>query len=214
MADTKISAMVAAGSVLAADELPVNEAGTSKKVTASQIRQYVGEGLSNAGVSSVAAGYATDTYLAGSAITIPTAGGWRVGTIYKGLFDMTKTGAGTATPIITVRMGTLGTTGDAAIQTITFAVGTGVIDTGLFQVWVTFRTIGSGTSAVIESTAMVNHHLAATGLTTTGASGTGIILATSAGFNSTTQTIIGMSFNGGASFSGTSTMVFADADNI
>ena len=41
------------------------------------------------------------------------------------------------------------------------------------------------------------------GLTNTGASGTGIILVTSSGFNSTTQTKIGLSFNGGTSFVGT-----------
>jgi len=37
MADTKISALTAAGSALSADELPVNEAGTSKKVTLTQV---------------------------------------------------------------------------------------------------------------------------------------------------------------------------------
>jgi hypothetical protein len=52
----------------------------------------------------------------------------------------------------------------------------------------TCRTVGSGTSAVVAGYAMVNHHLAATGLTNTGASGTGIILpGASAGFNSTTK---------------------------
>jgi len=150
-------------------------------------------------------GFATDAYLAGSAIAIPNAGGWLVGTQYELELDMVKTAAGTATPIFIVRMGTLGTTGDAAVATITFAIGTAAIDTGIFRIKVTFRTVGAGTSAVIQTVAMCNHHLAATGLTTTGASGTGIILNTSAGFNSTTQTIIGVSFNGGGSFAGTNT---------
>ena len=42
MSDTKISALPAATAVLAADEFAVNEAGTSKKVTAAQIATYAG----------------------------------------------------------------------------------------------------------------------------------------------------------------------------
>ena len=165
--------------------------------------------LINSSVTSVSAGYAADTYLAGSSIIIP-AGKWRAKQQYRCKFDMTKTAAGIATPIITLRMGTLGTTGDAAIQTITFGAGTALADTGVFEVLVTFRTIGSGTSAVTQAVAKVDHHLGLTGLTSTGAVGTGIILGTSAGFNSTTQTTIGLSFNGGASFSGTCTLVQAE----
>ena len=163
----------------------------------------------NSAVSSVSAGYAADTYLAGSSIVIP-AGQWRAKQQYRCKFDMTKTAAGVATPIITLRMGTLGTTGDAAIQTITFGAGTAFADTGVFDILITFRTIGSGTSAVTQAVAKVDHHLGLTGLTSTGAVGTGIILGTSAGFNSTTQTTIGLSFNGGASFSGTCTLVQAE----
>jgi hypothetical protein len=37
MADTKISALTAASSALAADELPVNESGTSKKLSLTQV---------------------------------------------------------------------------------------------------------------------------------------------------------------------------------
>lgn len=41
MANTKVSALTAAGSALGADEIPVNEAGTSKKVTVDQILTYL-----------------------------------------------------------------------------------------------------------------------------------------------------------------------------
>lgn len=41
MPDAKISALTAAGSVANANEFPVNEAGTSKKVTALQIYSYI-----------------------------------------------------------------------------------------------------------------------------------------------------------------------------
>lgn len=42
MADTKISALTAASAALLADELPANEAGTSKKVTLAQIQALLG----------------------------------------------------------------------------------------------------------------------------------------------------------------------------
>lgn len=167
----------------------------------------------NASVAAAGSAYAADTYLAGSAIAIP-AGAWKAGTQYQCTLDLTKTGAGTATPIFQVRMGTLGTTGDASIATLTFAVGTANADAGIVDIWVNFRSIGSGTAAVIQVGGRITHHLAATGLTTTGASGTGIILATSSGFNSTTQTTIGVSFNGGTSFSGTNTFVQSTLSGI
>ncbi len=158
-----------------------------------------------------ATGFATDTYLSGSSCTVPVAGDWTVGMSYYCMFDMTKTNVGTAAFTITVRMGTAGTTSDTTLaQAIAFGAGTGAIDEGIFETWITFKTVGSGTSAVVAYTAKCAHHLAATGLISTGASGIGIIKGTSAGFNSTTPTIIGMSINGGASFAGTNVTVQAN----
>lgn len=175
--------------------------------------QVVGPVPSNASTGTVSAGYASDTYLAGSSIFIP-AGQWKVGTQYQCIFDMVKTNVGTAAFTINVRMGTAGAIGDPSVLQLAFAVGTGAVDTGIFTLNVNFRTVGSGTAAVIQGIVMCNHHLAATGLITTGASGTGIILGTSGGFNSTTQTAIGISVNGGASFSGTNTQVITQLTGI
>ena len=161
---------------------------------------------SNASTAAVSAGYASDTYLAGSSVTINTAGAWRAGGAYHLVFDMAKTAAGVATPILTVRMGTLGTTGDAAILTLTFPAGTAAADTGLFELWVNFRTVGAGTSAVIQGAAEIRHNNTTTGLVNTVTGSTEVIVGTSAGFASTTQTVLGVSFNGGASFSGTNTL--------
>jgi len=169
--------------------------------------------LVNASVGN-STGFAADTYLPGSTITIPVAGQWRVGCQYRCCWDMVKTAAGTAATSIIVRMGTLGALGDAAVLTLNFAVGTAAIDTGIYELTVNFRTVGSGTSAIINGIVRLDHHLAATGLATTGAAGTGIIIGTSAGFNSTTQTKIGISFNGGTSFAGTNTQVQATAFNF
>lgn len=212
MASTKVSGLAAVTSLAAADTLPVVQAATSKKVTASQIRQFIGTGLNNASAAAVSAAYAADTYLAGSAITIPTAGGWVAGSRYRCEFDMVKTAAGTAAFTITVRMGTLGTTGDGSVLSLAFAAGTAAADTGWFDLDVVFRSVGAGTSAVVAGIVRCTHNLAATGMTTTGSGGTGTFGGVSAGFNSTTQTIIGLSINGGASFSGTNSLVFASLD--
>jgi len=162
--------------------------------------------LANASVAGQT-GFAADTYLAGSNIVIPSAGDWSVGETYYCMFDMVKTAAGIAQFTITVRMGTLGTTSDASILALTFGAGTAAIDDGTFEVWLTFRTVGTGTTAVIQGQASCRHALAATGLTNTGASGNGSIRGASSGFNSSTQTILGLSVNGGASFAGTNTLV-------
>jgi hypothetical protein len=100
--------------------------------------------------------------------------------------------------------------GDTSIASFAFAVGTAAIDSGIFTVTAHFRTVGNGTSAVVVGIASCSHALAATGLISTGASGFGQILTTSSGFDSTIAgTTIGLSVNGGASFSGTNTLVQA-----
>jgi hypothetical protein len=161
----------------------------------------------NGSASTVSAGYAADTYLSGSAISMPS-GGPIVNSRYRMIFDMVKTAAGTATAIVTVRFGTAGTTADAAILTFTFTAGTAAVDTGTFTLDLHFRTVGSGTAAVAVGSIKLNHHLAATGLSALGASGYGQITTVSSGFNSTPAgSILGVSFNGGTSFSGTNTLV-------
>ena len=170
--------------------------------------------VASTSTATVSAGYAADTYLAGSSLAIPT-GLVRVSSMYYCCFDMVKTAAGIATPIVTIRIGTAGTIADTARITFTFAAGTAAVDTGIFEIWAHFRSVGSGTSAVLQGMCECTHSLAATGLTSTGASGAGIILAGSAGFDSTVPTsFIGVSFNGGASFSGTNTMVQSLMRNV
>lgn len=165
--------------------------------------------LFNNSSSTVSAGFAADTLLAGSSISLPS-GVSVAGLQYEVIFDMVKTAAGTAAPAINIRFGTLGTTGDASICAMSFAAGTAAVDTGKFTVVGTLRSAGSGTSAVMVGSAMCNHALAATGLITTGASGTGQITTIGGGFNSTTaNSILSVSFNGGTSFSGTCNYVQA-----
>jgi hypothetical protein len=175
--------------------------------------KWVSPQLTNQAVAAVT-GYAADTFLVGSNITVPAAL-VRVGTRYHCLFDVTKTGAGTAAAVITFRFGTLGTTGDAAICQFTFNVQTGVIDTGLFEVWIVFRTIGSGTAAVCAGVCTLRHNLAVTGLDTVEPNGFALRTSTSSGFNSTpASSICSVSVNGGASAAWTITIVNAEVDNL
>ena len=174
---------------------------------------YLPSGLASSSIAN-ATGFSSDTYLAGSGIVLPVANLFKAQTQYQCTFDMTKTAAGTAAFTINVRLGTLGTTADTSRLSLAFAAGTAVGDTGTFTLIVNFRSIGSGTAAVINGMITCNHLLAATGLITTGASGTGIILGTGSGFDSTTPTRIGISVNGGAAFAGTNTIVQSRLINL
>lgn len=162
--------------------------------------------LTNRSVAAQGPGFAADTYLVGSAITIPT-GLPILGTTYRLWFDVVKTAAGTATPIITVRIGAAGSTADTARTVLTFGAGTAAADTGVFEALATFRSVGAGTSAVVEGSSGVNCGTGIVGSTNAkGAQNTG------AGFDSSAIAgqIIGASFNAGASFSGTVQLVRAE----
>lgn len=151
------------------------------------------------------AGFATDTYLTGSFLLFPIAP--VVGTRYRMTFDVVKTAAGTATPIITVRVGTAGTTSDTARLTFTFGAGTAAADTGVFIVDALFRAVGSGTSAVLQGQARLVSNLATTGLS----NAVKALQVTSGGFDSTVASSgIGCSYNGGTSASHTVQLVQAE----
>jgi len=167
--------------------------------------------LYNQSVAQQGAGFATETYLTGSNISIPNSS-LQAGARYKLIFDVSKTAAGTATPIIRIKIGTAGTTADATILTFTFLAQTAVADIGTFEVWVTFRSVGSGTSAVIQGTAQVRHRLSATGLQNLPSP---TLQVTSGGFDSTVSNlIIGASVNGGASAAWTVQMVQSELNNL
>ncbi len=168
--------------------------GTNKKETVVDDLAMVRKLNTNQSVASQT-GFAADTYLVGSNFAIP-ANYPIVGSTYKLIFDVTKTAAGLLAPTITIRIGTLGTTADASICSIVFGVGTAVVDSGIFEVIATFRTVGSGTTAVLQSIAGLVNNLTTTGLS----NAVKAKQVTSAGFNSTTaSSIIGATYNGGTS---------------
>lgn len=186
---------------------------TSKRLTTKNDTGLI-DTLDDHGVASTAnqTGFASDTYLAGSGILIPP-GLVRAGTMYHLIFDMVKTAAGTATPTINIRFGTAGTTADTSRLLFTFTAGSAAADTGIFEVWCHWRSVGA--SSVLVGVAQVRHQLAATGLTTGGTGGSFTVPVVSSAFDSTVpNSIIGASFNGGASFSGTNVLQQAKAFNL
>jgi hypothetical protein len=161
----------------------------------------------NSSTTGVSASYSSDTYIAGSAVVV-AAGDFKAKGQYHCLFDMTKTAAGVGASIINVHIGTAGTVSDNVALIFTFGSGTAVADSGIFEVWVTFRSVGSGTSAVVVGSCKCVHQLATTGLISNAAVWP-IVGTVSSGFASNTFTTIGLSYTGGASFSGTNTQVQA-----
>lgn len=159
MADTKISALTAASVALGADEIPVNEAGTSKKATLTQVQALIQ--VCNYSVASQTITAATLTYITGSKITVPV-GKLRIGTILRWKFNITKTAAGTALSTYAVYVGTNGTTADTARLSFTKPAGTGVIDEGFIEITVIVRGPLSA-SGIIVGEFVLSHNLAATG---------------------------------------------------
>lgn len=161
----------------------------------------------NASVSSQSPS-TSDVYLTGSNCTV-AAGDFKAKGQYRCVFDVTKS-AGTGGIVISVRTGVNGTTSDTANLTFTFPAGTSVADVGVFEVFVNWRTVGSGTSAVVSGVCRaVKNTITAAGLWNDTSAAKTIVATVSSGFNSTTFTNIGVSFNGGTAFAGTVTTVQA-----
>ncbi len=135
-----------------------------------------------------------DTYLTGTNISISSI---KAGTRVRWKFIITKTGAGTAQPAWNVRIGTAGTTSDTSRLTFTGLAQTGVIDAAVVEIEIMFRSVGSGSSAVIAGGYILQHNLASTGFATLI---NNVVTGVSAGFDSTVaNSVIGISLNSGAS---------------
>lgn len=198
MADTKTTNLTAYTTPLADDVIPIVDVtnSTLKKITYQNI--IAPTNMRNYSTSNQGAGFASDTYVTGSNITLP-ANLPDAGTAYELVIGGSKTAAGTATPIVYLRFGTNGTTADTAICTFTFSAGTAATDTFTLTVRGLFRTVGSGTSAVVQGLASLQSQ------PTTGTSLLlKSVLSTSSGFDSTVaNSILGVSINAGTSASWT-----------
>lgn len=221
MANTKISALTNDPTPDDADillyiDMDGGGAGVHlpRNITFNQLSAYL-EARARVTVASIAAqspAAATDVYITKSNIAVPN-GRIKAETIAHWRMYVTKTAAGAAAPVFNVRLGTAGTTADASRGTLTFPAQTAVADTAMIDIWANFRTVGSGTSATLYSTGMIDHSLAATGFST---SNTGLAgAASAAGFDSTANGLIfGLSVNTGASAAWTIQQVQGDLVNL
>jgi hypothetical protein len=161
-ADTKISALTEVSTpALDAQEIPCNDAGTTKKIVlGTDLKPWIGNMLMNRSVADQTIS-ATTAYVTGSSISVPV-GKLRAGTTFRWRIFMTKTAAGsTAGSTILLKIGTLGTTGDATIATLTTGTPTAAADTGVLDLSATIRTIGA--AATSNFAGRLTHNLATTG---------------------------------------------------
>lgn len=143
----------------------------------------------------------SDTYITGSNISIPPSL-MRAGAMFVWTFGLTRSGAGTATPVYTVRFGTNGSTADTSRLSFTGLAQTNAADTGVHRIYVVCR-VASASVGVIAGI-FEEHHI----LTTTGLANAAQVQAqasASSTFDTTVaSSIIGVSVNPGA----TSTWVY------
>jgi len=163
--------------------------------------------LYRAATAAQGAGFASDTYVTSSGLLLPStsmvAGMW-----WRWQLTITKTAAGTATPIWQVRIGTGQSTSDTSRLSITTAAQTAASDTALVTILLTCRSVGA--SGVLRGAVWIQHNLAATGFANTPA-GFNLVSGTSSGFDNTALggSYVGLSVNGGTSASWTIEQVLA-----
>lgn len=207
MTGTKISALSAASTLTGSEQFAAVQGGSTKAVTAAQINAFT-EPIAGGSTAAVT-GYASDTYLAGSMQPFVPARLQAAAnncTIYKCEWEAIKTAAGVATATVIVRVGTAGTTADTTRLTFTFpSAQTAAIDNMYCKLLVNFRAVGA--SAQIAGTLILVRSNTTTGFLSTGATTLTIIKVTSSTFDITAQSKIGVSVNGGASASWTTSTV-------
>lgn len=153
---------------------------------------------------------AVDTYLTGSLLTIPQHL-LQAGTILKWRLAMTKTAAGVAAPVWSVRVGTAGAIGDTARLTFTSAsLQTAAIDAGFVEITCVLRNTGA--AGVLAGALTLMHNGNAAGFASIPMI---VVQATSAGFDTTVaSTKIGISVNPGAAGVWTHQVVLAEMSGI
>lgn len=205
MADLLLDTEVAPSTPAAGTVVLYPETGTLQYVSKDSNAKYKTLG-SITNFSTGAQAYTTaEVYVTGSALTVPAhllvAGArfrWRV--------VVSKT-AGTGSPVWKLYKGTLGTTGDTAIATLTqAAAGTSVTDTAIFDIEAVLRNTGA--SGVMLFSLYMTHVLATTGFSTLGSN---VQQVASSSFDTTAASlIIGISFNHGTAGAGNIEQVTAE----
>lgn len=164
--------------------------------------------VENISVTSQAPGAASRTYLTGSALAVP--GLVQIGTCFRWVLSVSKTGAGTAASTYDICVGTNGTTADTARVSFTKPAGTAAADVGRITIECVIRSIGA--AGVAQGHFNMTHNLAATGHAVIPCVD---VQTTSAGFDMTVANLIfGVCVTSGASDALTFQLVQADGWNL
>lgn len=168
----------------------------------------------NSAVASQGAGFSSDTYVTNSDLLIPS-WGLQAKTAILWIISASKTAAGIATPIYSVRVGSGRSTSDTARLALTAPAQTAVADIGTLYVMLTVRTAGA--ACVLQGTSWWSHRGTAAS-STIGAGfandGSGHVEGTSASWDASAVNgqYIGLSINGGTSASWTISQCQAECD--
>jgi hypothetical protein len=212
VADTKISALTeVATPALDAQEIPCNDAGTTKKIVlGTDLKPWIGVMLGNRSVADQVITGATTVYIIGSNIAVPV-GKLRAGTGFKWNIWMSKSAASTtAGATLLLKIGTLGTTGDATIATLTTGTPTAAADVGHVELMATIRTIGAAATSSFAGS--LRHNLAATGFSNIAGE---CYSTVGTAFDSTVANLIcGLTFTIPAAAVWTVTQVIAEAEAL
>jgi len=157
----------------------------------------------NFSTASQGAGFSSDTYVTNSGLLIPS-GGMKAGMLFRWLITASKTAAGTAQAVYTVRIGTGQATTDTSRLALTAGAQTAAADNGTLIVTAQVRNVGaSGVIAGAASWAKTQAGTAGLG---------GSIDGVSSSFDNSALAgnYVGLSINGGASAAWTLTSVHAE----
>lgn len=201
MADTDLEALSARGTLLDTDIVYVVDptANLPYKIDLTTLTTYFESRARqhNAAVTTQTTG-AVDVYITNSNVAIPN-NRLQAKSKYRLDLAITKSTAGTGTPTFNVRVGTGGVLGDTSRVLFTWpAANTAVADEMHVTIFCTFRTVGSGTTAIIEGELKAEHELTTTGFGGTALTNIILLNTTSSGFDSTVSgSQIGVSVNPG-----------------
>ncbi len=183
---------------------------TTKSLTTKTDAGFAKSHVSNFSTTSQAPAATTRTYIAGTALTMPT-NKMQIGTCFRWKFNMTKTAAGNAASTFDICFGTAGTTADTARVSFTKPAGTAAIDEATVEITAICRGPLSA-SGIVVGQFTLTHNLASTGHATIPCVSVNTV---SAGFDVTTANLIaGVCITSGASDAITIQMVQAEAWNL
>jgi len=162
----------------------------------------------NSATASQGAGFSSDTYITNSGLLIPSSG-MKAGMCFRWKISLSKTGASTATPVLTIRIGTGQATTDTSRLALTAnAAQAAVADAGILEAFCQVRNVGaSGVIAGGYSIICTRNNAGSYSLTLGGGSD-----GVSSTFDNSALAgnYVGLSLNAGASAAWTLTAVHAE----